>query len=358
MECGGDPVSFERPTLSALRLQTRADIAGALTGVDPVLRRSLSTVLAHAFAALAHHQYGYLDFIARQVIPTTAQGAYLDRWCRIAGLARKPATAAGGIVIATGTNGSVIPAGATLTRSDGATYAATAPATIASGTAELDVLAVVAGDAGNLDAGAALTFVTAIPGVNGTATVDAGALTGGGPEETDDALSDRLRARLSEPPTGGSVTDYVAWALANTGVTRAWCLPLNRGPGTVDVAFVMDARDDIFPLSGDVASVQAYIDARRPVTANCVVFSPTPAPINVTITGLSPDTAAVRAAIGVELAAQIRRDAAPGGIIHRSRLIEAIARAAGEDWHTMTVPSSDVTQAAGALATLGTVTFA
>jgi uncharacterized phage protein gp47/JayE len=351
-------MSFERPTLSALRVQARADVAARLPGTDAALRRSLAMVLAEAFAAMVHHQYGYLDFVQRQVIPDTAEGEYLDRWCRIVGLARKPATAAGGLVTATGTNGTTIAEGATLTRSDGVVYAVTAPATIASGTASVSLLAATAGAEGDLEAGASLTFVTAIAGVNGTAIVGADGLTGGGPEESDAALRDRLRARLSAPPTGGSATDYVAWALENTGVTRAWCLPLNRGPGTVDVAFVMDDRVDIFPEAGDVAAVQAYIDTRRPVTADCVVFSPTPAPIAVTITGLNPDTAAVRAAIAVELAAQIRRDAAPAGTIRRSRLIEAISRAAGENWHSMTVPSGDVSQSAAQLATLGTVTFA
>lgn len=351
-------MSFERPTLSALREQSRAAIAARIAGVDPALRQSLSRILADAAAGLAHHQYGYLDWIVRQVIPATAEGVYLDRWCRLVGLSRKPATAAGGLVVATGTNGTAVPLGATLTRSDGAVYAATAAATIASGTASVTVLAQAPGVGGNLDAGAALTFVSAIPGVTGTATVDAGGLTGGGAEEADAALRERLVARLSEPPAGGAAHDYKAWALDITGVTRAWCLPLNRGVGTVDVTFVMDGRVDIFPEPGDVAVVQAHIDALRPVTDDCLVFAPAPSPINVTITGLSPDTLAVRAAIGAELAALITRDAAPGGTIRRSRMIEAISRAAGENWHSMTLPSGDVTQAAGELATLGTVTFA
>jgi uncharacterized phage protein gp47/JayE len=351
-------VSFERPTLSALREQSRADIAARLSGVDPALRRTLARVLADAMAALAHHQYGYLDWIALQVIPATAEGVYLDRWARIVGLPRKAPTAAGGGVTATGTDGIAIPAGTTLTRSDGVVYAVTADAVIDAGTATLSVLAQSAGAAGDLDAGAALTFVTAIPGVTGTAMVDAGDITGGGPAESDDALRGRLIARLSDPPAGGAAHDYVAWALEMPGVARAWVLPLNRGLGTVDVAFVMDGRTDIFPETGDVAAVQAHIDARRPVTADSLVFAPTPAWINVTITGLNSDTSAVRGAIVAELAAQIARDAAPAGTIRRSRLIEAVSRAAGENWHTMTVPSGDVTQAAGELAILGTVTFA
>lgn len=351
-------MSFQRPTLSALRDQSRADIVARLAGIDPTLRRTLARVLADAMAALSHHQYGYLDWIALQVIPATAEGVYLDRWARIVGLTRKPPTAAGGAATATGTDGAAIPAGATLTRSDGVVYSVTAAAVIASGTATLSLLAQSAGAAGDLDAGAALTFVTAIPGVTGTAIVGAAGMTGGAADEADAALRARLIARLSDPPAGGASHDYVAWALELPGVTRAWALPLNRGLGTVDVTFVMDGRVDIFPEAGDVAVVQAHIDALRPVTADCIVFSPTPAPVNVTITGLNPDNAAVRAAIQAELAAQIARDASPAGTIRRSRLMEAISRAAGENWHTMTVPASDVTQAAGELATLGTVTFA
>jgi uncharacterized phage protein gp47/JayE len=243
-------------------------------------------------------------------------------------------------------------------RSDGVAYATDAAATIASGTASVAITAEVAGTAGNVDAGAQLALGTAIVGILGTATVAAGGLAGGAAAEADAELRTRLRARLSAPPQGGAAADYVAWALAVPGVTRAWVYPLNRGVGTVDLAFVMDGRPDIIPLSGDVAAVQAAIDLVRPVTADCVVFAPTSSALNVTITGLSPDTTPVRQAIAAELAAQIARDAEPGGTIRRSRLIEAASRAAGEAYHTMTVPAADVTHAAGVIAIPGTVTFA
>jgi uncharacterized phage protein gp47/JayE len=66
----------------------------------------------------------------------------------------------------------------------------------------------------------------------------------------------------------------------------------------------------------------------------------------------------VRAAIVAEVQAQIRQDAAPGGTIRRSRLGEAIGRAAGESWHTLTLPAADVTHPAGTIPVAGTVTFA
>ncbi|MGX9966061.1 baseplate J/gp47 family protein [Roseomonas sp. F4] len=349
--------TFPRPTLSALRQQGRAEIAALLAGFDPTLPRSILGVLSDAQAALLHQQYGYLDFIAGQTIPDTAEAEYLDRWCRIVGLVRKPASFAGGNVTLSGSAGTV-PAGTRLLRSDGVAYLTQADATLVASAATVAVLAEADGIAGNVGAGAELALGLAIPGIIGVAVVAAGGLAGGAAEEADAELRERLRARLATPPQGGAASDYVAWALTVSGVTRAWAYPLNRGAGTVDIAFVMDGRTDIIPLSGDVAAVQSVIDVLRPVTADALVFAPVAAPLAITITGLSPDTAAVRAAIVAQLAAQIARDAEPGGTIRKSRLVEAVSRAAGEAFHTMTVPSGDVTHAAGVIAIPGTVTFA
>lgn len=350
-------MSFVRPTLSALREMARAEVAARLPGADPALRRSLVAALADAFAGLTYHQYGYLDWQARQVIPETAEGRYLDRWCRIVRIVRKPASAAAGLVRFTGTDGATVPLGARLVRGDGVGYATTAAATIAGGEALAPVRAEALGAEGDMAAGGLLTLSTAVVGVLGTATVAAGGISGGGPAEADEELRERLRARLAAPPQGGAARDYVGWALEVPGVTRAWVLPLNRGAGTVDVAFVMDGREDIIPLAADVALVQAHIDERRPVTADCLVFAPLPEPLDVVIADLSPDTAAVREAVRAELRAQILRDAAPGGTIYRSRLVEAVSRAAGEDSHTMLQPAGDVPHAAGAIAVPGAVAF-
>ena len=352
-------MAFSRPTLDALRRDARAAFEARLPGADAGLRYSALNVLADVQAAMAHLTFGHLDWIARQVIPDTAEADYLDRWAGLHGLARRPATRAAGSVTLTGTAGAVVPLGAALTRADGTAFATTASATIGGGgTVDATVEADAGGDAGNADAGAALTLSVAIVDVSGTALVTAAGLSGGAGAEDDASLRARLIERLSLPPQGGASRDYSAWALTVPGVTRVWVYPRNRGAGTVDVAFVMDARVDIIPAAPDVADVQAAIDAVRPVCDDCIVFAPVATPLAMTITGLSPDTAAIRAAILVELADQIQRDAEPGGTIRRSRLIEAISRATGESYHTLTTPSADVTHAAGHIATLGAVTFA
>lgn len=353
-------MSFRRPTLDTLRKDARTALEGRLVGADAALRFSALRILADVVGAQTHLTFGYLDWIARQVIPDTAQGDFLDRWAGLHGIPRRPATQAAGVASLTGAGPAVLPSGSVLTRADGTAYRTTADAALADGASSVTVTveADAGGEAGNAEAGTALTLSVAIVGLSGTAVVAAEGLSGGAGAESDESLRARLVARLSSPPQGGAARDYLAWALTVPGVTRVWVYPRNRGNGTVDVAFVMDARADIIPLPADVTEVQAVIDELRPVTADCIVFAPVAAPLDVTISGLSPDSAAVRAAILVELQDQIQRDAEPGGTIRRSRLIEAISRATGEAYHSMTLPSADVVNAAGHIAVLGTVTFA
>lgn len=354
-------MAFSRPTLGALIRDAAASFAAFLPGADATLRRSNLGVVSRVLAGLTHGQYGYLDWQARQLIPDTAEAEYLDRWARIYGLSRKAGTAAAGNVTLSGTNGATLDAGAVLVRGDGASYTTDALATIASGTATVAVTAADGGTAGNADAGAALGLRVAVPGISGNAVVASGGLAGGTADEDDDALRARLLARIQAPPQGGAAADYVAWALAVDGVTRAWCYPQARGAGTVDVAFVVDGRAEtggsIIPTSPEVVAVQAAIDALRPVCDDCLVYAPVAAPLDIEITGLLSDTSEVRAAVEVELAAQILRDAVPGGIVYRSRLMEAVSRATGETSHSMTDPATDVASAAGEIATPGTVTF-
>jgi uncharacterized phage protein gp47/JayE len=359
MDCGGLALmAFLRPTLDTLRRDARAAFDARLPGADAGLRFSVLSILADVQAAQTHLTFGHLDWIARQVIPDTAEGDFLDRWCGLVGLSRRVATQAAGNVTLSGTPAIVVASGTRITRADGTAYLTTVEATIGGGgSIAVAVEAEAGGEGGNATAGTALTLSEAVVGVSGVVVVASGGLSGGAGAEDDESLRARLRARLSTPPQGGAATDYIAWALEVPGVTRVWVTSGTRGPGTVDVLFVLDGRTDIIPLTGDVAEVQAYLEDRRPVTADVLAVAPVAAPLAITITGLSPDTADVRASILVELEDQIRRDAEPGGTIRRSRLIEAISRASGESFHNMTVPSADVTTAAGSLRTLGTVTF-
>ena len=114
----------------------------------------------------------------------------------------------------------------------------------------------------------------------GTAAL-ASATTGGVDAETDAELLARLLSYMRTPPSGGTKSDYERWALAVPGVSQAWCFPLRRGLGTVDVAVL---GPEGIPESEVLAEVLTAIEAARPVACRSVhVYAPTPLPVPVTV---------------------------------------------------------------------------
>ncbi len=347
---------FTRPTLAALRQMGRAAFAARLPGADLTLRRSNLGVSADVLAGMVNLEYGYMDWLAAALMPDQAVDDYLARWMTIYKVPVLGATPAAGNVTFTGNTGAPVPIATTLA---GGAYATQAAGVLVAGTATIAVVALAGGTAGNAVAGTSLTLDTALPNVQGTAVVAAGGLTGGTDTDTSDQQRARLLLRIQQPPQGGDAEDYVEWARSVPGVTRAWCLPLNRGAGTVDVTFVMDGRTNIFPLTADVAAVQAAINANKPVTADSVVFAPAMGALNLTITGLVPNTAAVKAAIAAAFADLLTRVASPAGIIAFADIDAAISSAAGVVYHRLTSPANvDVTMSAGTLAVPGVITYA
>jgi uncharacterized phage protein gp47/JayE len=351
-------MAFARPTLTELINRTLADTTSRLS-VDELLRRADAEVLARVLAGAVHGLYGYIDWLSRQILPDTSEYEWLERHASLwLSEGRKSAATSTGEVSFTGVSGSVVPSETVLTTAAGVQVATTAEATLTSGTASVAAAAVDAGAAGNLVAGTPLSLVSPIAGVQSTVTVASGGLTGGADIEDDEALRARVIARIQQPPQGGCAYDYEAWALELEGVTRAWVYPQELGLGTVTVRFVRDDDASLIPDAAEVAAVQAYLDARRPVTAQVTVVAPIAKALNITITGLMPDTAAVRSAIEAEIIDLLRREAVPGGTILISHLREAISIAAGESDHELTSPVANVTHATGELAVLGTITWA
>lgn len=347
---------FARPTIAELIDRAAADIEAGLPGTDARLRRSNLAVIARMHAGGTHGLYGYLDWLAKQLLVDQAETIFLDRHAGIWGVLRVPAAFSAGPINVTGTSGVVVPSGTQLQRSDGAAFVSTADATLAAGVALVQVAAVEAGAAGNALAGTQMSFVQPVAGVAAQATVATGGLVSGADRETDDALRLRVLARIQQAPMGGAQADYVAWALEVAGVTRAWCYPLELGVGTVVVRFVRDGDASLIPDSGEVAAVQAYIDERRPVCAQVTVSAPTSAALDLSIT-ITPSTAAVKTAVQAELADVLKREAFPGGTILLSHLREAISVAAGETNSVLTSPTADVTHTAGQMPVLGTITW-
>lgn len=353
--------TLERPTFTEILTRVQSDIDSRLEGADSHLRRSVLNVLSFVEAGTTHGIYGFIAYLARQIFPDTAEAEFLNRWGVIWGVERKQAEAAKGAVIFTGTNGTLIPAGTELQRSDLAIFTTDEAVTISSGTAIAQVTAEVAGEIGNTMQGSILAFISPIVNVASQAEVETGGLVGGIDIEDDDSYLERLLERIQQPPQGGSVQDYIIWAKEVPGVTNVWVKPLEDGPGTVKVYFMMyDAYPNGIPDPSDVANVQAHIEAVKPVTAIVTVAAPTAVPLNFTIElTLNPGyvEADVQDAVEASLKDMLRRDAEPGGTINLSRITEAINLTEGVFSSVLTVPASNVTVSASQISTMGTITW-
>lgn len=347
---------FARPSLTELIDRVITDISSRVTGVESaVLRRSLLGIVGQSEAGAVHMLYGYLDWIAKQTIIDTAEKEYLERWAAIWKVIRKTAGFASGQIALSGATGSVIPDGTIVQRQDGVQYKTMGDGVFAAGPLVIPVLALEAGANGNFGTGLPVFLLSPIAGVQSTGTTTS-ELSGGVDVETDPQLLARLLARIQKPPHGGSESDYELWALEVAGVTRVWVYPMQMGAGTVTVLFVCDGLPNIIPTAPKVAEVQAYIEARRPVTAEVFVAAPVPDPLDMTIK-LVPNTAAVQAAVRAELQDLIGRDSRPGVATLISRLREAVSLAAGEDNNEIVTPIADIPHATGHMAVLGTLTF-
>lgn len=349
-------MSFTVPDIQTLIDRAQADFNARLPGADARLPTSNLNVLSMVHSGAVHGLYGYLQWLSRQILVDTCDAEILDRRGAIIDLPRKLYARATGSVVVSGTDGTPVSAGTLLVRTDGVRYVVIVSATVVAGTAVVLCEAVEAGSAGNFSAGT-LSLLVAAPGLNSAVALVGEGFVGGADVETDDAYRARLLARLRKPPMGGSAQDYIAWALSVPGVTRAWCYPLEMGLGTVVVRFVRDNDANLIPDAGEVSAVQAYIDARRPVTAVVSVAAPIAAPLNFTIGGLNPDTPEVRAAIFAELQDLLQNESEPNGTIRLSHIRAAISGAVGETDHILVSPAADVTHTGGQMAVMGVITW-
>lgn len=323
------------PTLKEARILTR-DFITARMGSQTMVPNSLMRYLSDSNAGLAHLTMVYIDWLAKQLMPDTAETEWLDRFGQIWVGGRKDATYASGEVLLSGTPGTVVPAGSVLRSSAGLEYQTSAPVTLGNGaTTPVQVGALSPGSLGNQAEGDVITFAAPIEGVSGQASVKS--VSGGFERENDDSLRDRVMDRIRQPPHGGSANDYVQWARSVPGVTRAWAA-MEMGLGTVTVRpmFDEDRAPYGLPQQSDLDDVAEYIDPLRPVSVRDVyVVAPVPRFITVAIGDLRFNDEGVRASIEANLKKMFLRNAAPGKPMYRSWIGDAVSSALREDHHEL-----------------------
>jgi uncharacterized phage protein gp47/JayE len=353
-------MSYNRPTIIQLMKQQSVDLSAQLNIPVAQVARSNAGVIAKVQAGGLHGIYGYLSYLIEQQFEDTADENYFARRASIRGIPKKLATKASGAAQVSGSDGAVITAGTILQRSDNERYIVSVGATITQGIAMVDIEAENPGSLANTPQGEELQFITPIAGVASQTVSDV--IAGGENEENLESHRSRVLEQIREPPHGGNNSDYKQWAKATVGVSVGEVWPQSKwlGSGTVGVFFILENGD--IPTEAQVLVVQTHVEQEAPVTADVYVMAPTESLVDISISGLTPDTATVRAAVTAELADLFIRSAVVengtgNATVRLSHINEAISVAPGETDHTTVSPLSDVTFNKGEIPRLGEITW-
>lgn len=263
---------------------------------------------------------------------------------------------------------------ATVLDIDSFTYEITAtPSSPATGTiigvissAKIEVQSDDAGNDFNLDSGAALTLVTPISGIDGTAYVDNSGLTGGADEENDEALLVRVLQSRTNPVANFNPAAIEKQALTVAGVTRVFVRIITPNVGDVTIYFFRDGDTNPIPDTESIATVKSSIVELLPATSdpdNVYVLAPSIVTTNFTFSAISPDTDTMRTAITNTLTAFFEDDVEFETDVsedkYRAAIIQTQDTQTGDFIETFTLssPSGDISISDGQIAGLGTVTF-
>lgn len=344
---------------------------GLLNGQVP-LANSPTRVIAEVLASTGNAQDLFLDGISIQFNPLTATGSDLDNWSALKGVYRKPATAATGTVVFTGTTGASIPANTVLISTDGQTYTTSQSTTVGN---NVTITATSPGSAGNQQANTLLTLQAPIAGVDAQIEIS-NAVTQGTDLESDDTLRIRMIQAYQLQSTGSSKPDHIKQVLAIPGVTMAWMPDTPTAGNEVVIWFMLDRSNPTmgYPqgtngtatkerrsenATGDQLTIANALFDQKPYTEIQKICSPISTPIAFEISGLIQDTATTRAAITTAIRDVLHTQGDPNGVtITLASIDTAISKAAGTTSFTLISPSSDIVTTTGQLPEIdGSVTF-
>lgn len=246
-------------TLREIREGVSSELSSKILDGVPLLRHSSLDVIASTVSFLQYSTEIALQNKFETLTPLRAVGETLDGWGAFAGVTRLQPTEAQGEVVLTGTAGVTVPAGALMTRCDGAEYRLDEEFTFpTSGDYRVSVTATETGPSGNLQVGGVLNLGTVVPGLAQTAISDG--LGGGSLTESDDSYRLRIVSALRNRCRYGTRADYEYWTRLYPGVTRVCVIPKGNGPGTVKIFFMMDnSYPDGLPLQADIDAVYEMI---------------------------------------------------------------------------------------------------
>lgn len=323
---------------------------GAVVRLDPNAPQTLEQVLSVVWTLALSEVYSTIrDQLLEMMVTTATADGLLPQHAEMWGVPRNPATGAIGNVLASVSQEVTLPIRTAIVSDGSVQWLVTTATTIPAGTtAPVAVQANATGTIGNLAAGTELTLVSPVAGVT-SLVVDSQGLAGGADIESVESWRARIIAKIRNPVAGGTDTDYEGWA-KDAGATYVNVLPDAYGRGTVGVVIAMPGP--AVPTDAQVAAVQAYIDARRPVTAKVTVVAAQLIQKSPAIV-LNPDTVAARQQIAAELTAYYPSKGI-GGKLYVSEIVAVLTTINGTS-NDLVSPTADDQLADNAMAVLGTI---
>lgn len=327
---------------------TAAD--GTLVRLDPNAPNTLENVLGVVWTlALAEVYSAVRDELLEMMVTTATENGLLADHAEMWGVPRNAATGAIGTVLVTASASVTLPIGTAFVSDGSVQWLVTTATTLAAGsTGSVPVQASTTGTVGNLAAGTELTLVSPVAGVT-TVVVDAQGLAGGAAIESVESWRARIISKIRNPVAGGTATDYAGWA-TDAGAAYVKVLPDAYGRGTVGVVIAMPGP--AVPTDAQIAQVQAYIDARRPITAKVTVIA-AQIVVRSPAIALNPDTLSARQQIAAELTAYYPSKGI-GGKLYLLEIVAVLTTINGTS-NDLVSPTADEQLADNQIATLGTI---
>jgi uncharacterized phage protein gp47/JayE len=237
----------------------------------------------------------------------------------------------------------------------------------ADGSKTVAVTCTTVGVIGNIPNGAEFLLSPTVPGVE--SITDTGTTIPGTDKETDQAAWERYYFKVTNPDTGGNVTDYKRWVDEIEGVGPVKIVPLWNGNGTVKVVLVDSTGS---PASEElVAVVQEYLDpdsagmgyGKAPAGAAVTVVPAVNLALNISATVVlddDADPAVVKAAFSATVTAYLASLIFSGNPIAYVRIGAMLITTPGVvNYSDLLINdvATDVTPDTDEVATLGTVTL-
>ena len=251
------------PTIAEIKARIVSDLESKLNQTTPDLLKAFNKVLAGAIAGFILLLYQAILWTYRQIFPETADIFALRLLGALVNIFQLSAVFAVIQADITGQNGYTI-VDDLFMGSNSIVYKVTTGATIAGGTASVELTAQESGEIGNLPNGTILDIVSPNPNLDGTATITA-TNTSGDDEESLDSFRTRVSSAYSKRRTGGAPADYEAWGLETPNFD--WISPLDD-PDTAGEVIVygrVDNQTDGIPTGNQLTELESFLNL-DPVT--------------------------------------------------------------------------------------------